>query len=160
MPLGSKRSRNTKERCQNVPVTFGKQAQRMRSGLATSVHPNAPATSAEDLPRMPSPEGSDYHVSHNSSDALVISVDNSGESEEESDIEMSVELLQHLYSVFLPPHLRLKEKAQEEFRRTKNRKAVYTRESRTTVWQWKTVQKRAAEGCTTLDTFVKRKVCS
>jgi hypothetical protein len=161
MPRISKRSRSAKDKRRNGPATFGKQTQPKRSRPAEDTHPNTPASSGEDIPSTPSPEGSDHHVSDNNSDASVISVDNSDESEEENDIGMSVELLQRLYAVFLPPHLRPKQNMREECRKTVNRKVVYTGESRTMLWRWKTAQKRAAEGCTTLDTFVKiKRVCS
>ena len=41
----------------------------------------------------------------------------------------------------------------------RNRQSVYTGDSRTTAWRKNTAQKKAAEGCKTLDAFISRKVC-
>jgi hypothetical protein len=58
----------------------------------------------------PSPEGSDIYVLDDKSDASTIYIDSSDDSEHNDEVETveaSVEALQRLYSVFLPPHLRL-----------------------------------------------------
>ena len=49
-------------------------------------------------------------------------------------VKSSVEDLQQLYSVFLPPHLCLEEKGQEKRQRMVNRKAVYSGDLRMTIW--------------------------
>jgi hypothetical protein len=77
----------------------------------------------------------------------------------ESDVEPSVEALQKVYSVFLPPNLCHKERTWEKRRKVSNRSAVYTRDSRTTIWRKNAALREAAKGCQTLDAFVKRTVC-
>jgi hypothetical protein len=68
---------------------------------------------------MPSPdlEGSDIYILDNKSDSLAIYVDSSDDRESDDEVETveaSVEALQCLYSVFLPPHLRLEAKTQDK----------------------------------------------
>ncbi len=134
MPLGSKRSRAAKHTRQNARVAFAKPA-----------------------PHTASPEGSEYL----GSDDSVIDVESGDELDirEGSGVKSSVEAIQQLYSVFLPPQFRLEENGREKRQRTLNRKAVYSGDSRMTVWRKATALKRAAEGCKTLDAFVVRKVC-
>jgi hypothetical protein len=131
MPLTSKRSKAAKHICLNTPNGF-----------------------AKPTPHIASPEGSEYLVSDNNSDNLGKDV----ESSDESEIQ-GVEALQCLYSMFLPPHLCLKEKKQEKHQNTKNRKPVYSGDSWTTIWQKGTALKCAAEGCMMLDAFVVKRVC-
>ena len=136
MPLRSKKSRAAKHTRRNACVAFA-----------------APA------PHTASPEGSEYVYSDDS----AIDV----ESDDELDkctqggngVKSSVEVIQQLYLVFLPPHLRPEEKGQEKRQRTENRKAVYSGDSRMTIWQKRTALKHAAEGSRTLDSFVVIKVC-
>jgi hypothetical protein len=68
--------------------------------------------------------------------------------------------LQRLYSVFLPCHLWLKEDAlsQDKWQKIKNRPPIYTGDSQTTKWRKDVTQRKAAQGCGTLDRFIKRKV--
>jgi len=59
---------------------------------------------------MPSSKGSDIYVLNDKSDASIIYIDSSNNSKCDDKVEMvkaSVEALQCLYSVFLPPHLHL-----------------------------------------------------
>jgi len=92
-----KQSRNAKLQRQNARTAFGK-----------------PSTST------PSPEHSVYCVSDNGSDGSIVCLESGASSEEESDnesrgkesdneskdkVEVCVESLQAIYSVFLPPHL-------------------------------------------------------
>jgi hypothetical protein len=102
-------------------------------------------------------ETSDYSPSDNNSDGLTTDTDRKNGRERDDHV---VEGLQCLYSIFLPPHLQLKESTREKQQKISNRLAVYTRNSQTTTWQKDTVQRKAAEGCATLDTFIIRKVCS
>jgi len=135
MPLRSKKSRAAKHTCQNARAAFA-----------------APAL------RTASPEGSEYV---DSDDSVIV------ESNDELDkhmkggngVKSSVEAIQQLYSVFLPPHLRLEDKGREKCQRTENRKAVYSGDSWMTMWRKKTALKHAAEGSRTLDSFVVIKVC-
>jgi len=66
----------------------------------------------------------------------------------------SMEGLQCLYSVFLPPHLQLNENSQKKRQKMSKRSAVYTQESQTTAWRRNMAQKKAAEGCIMLDALV------
>ncbi len=136
MPISNKRLRTAKNKRDNVCAAFGKHV-----------------TSA----LLASPGNSDYCVSDNNS---VISVRSSEDEHEESDIELSVEVLQHFYSIFLPPPLRLEGKTQGECRKAMNTKPVYTGDSRTTRWRKKAALSLAAEECMTLDRFIVRKVCT
>jgi hypothetical protein len=111
MPISSKRSRTAKNKCDNVRAAFGKRA-----------------TSA------PSPGNSDYCDSDNNSDTSIISVRSSKDEHEGSDIESSVEVLQHFYSIFLPPPLHLEGKTWGKRRKAMNKKPVYTGDSQTTRW--------------------------
>jgi hypothetical protein len=112
---------------------------------------------------MPSPdsEGSDIYILDNKSDSSVIYVDSSDDRESDDKVETveaSVEALQCLYSVFLPPHLRLEAKTQDKCRKLTSRPPVYTGGSRTTAWRRNVAQMNAAKGCASLDGFVVRKV--
>ena len=136
MPLRSKKSRAAKHARRNACTTFV-----------------APA------PRTPSPEGSEYV----DSDDSVIDVESDDELDKRmqggNGVKLSVEVIQQLYSVFLPPHLHLEEKRQEKHQRTENRKAVYSGDLQMTIWRKKTALKCAAEGSRTLDSFMVIKVC-
>jgi len=85
-------------------------------------------------------------------------------SEEESnnneEVEASVEALQCLYAVFLPSHLCLEARSPEKLWKIKKRRLVYTGDLWTTHWQKNVKRNHAAKGCTTLDGFITRKVCS
>ena len=131
MPLASKRSRAAKNARRNAHTVF-----------------------ATPAPHTPSPDGSEYLGSNNS----VIDPESGDESNTQA-VKSSVEAIQQLYSVFLPPQLRLEVKGQGERGRKANRKAVYSGDSRMTMWRKRKDLKRAAEGCKTLDAFVVRKVC-
>jgi len=129
-----------------------------KSRAAKHTRRNACAAFAAPVPRTASPEGSEYVDSDNS----VIDVESDDELDKRTQggngVNSSVEAIQQLYLVFLPPHLRLEEKGQEKRQRTENRKAVYSGDSRMTIWRKKTALKRAAEGSGTLDSFVVIKV--
>jgi len=86
----------------------------------------------------PSPEGSDIYVLDDKSDASTIYIDSSNDSERNDEVEMveaSVEALQHLYSVFLPPHLCLEANTRDKRCKIANRPPMYTGESQTTAWR-------------------------
>jgi hypothetical protein len=91
MPRPSKKSKTAKLKRQSARTAFGKHSR-----------------------RAPSPESSDYCVSDNRSDDSIMCLGSTinrqeidSESKEEGqDVEASVEGVQLLYSVFLPPHLR------------------------------------------------------
>jgi hypothetical protein len=136
MPISSKRSRSAKSKRNNARAAFGKRAT-----------------------RAPSPGDSDYGVPDNNSDASIISVRSSDDEHDESDIESSVEVLQHFYSVFLPPPSCLEGRTQGKRRKGTDRRPVYTGDSRTTRWRKNAALSLAAEKCTTLDGFIVRKVC-
>jgi hypothetical protein len=141
MPRRSKRSRT---------------AQQQRQSTHASAFGTLP-TSA------PGPEDSDVYVLDDKSDASTIYIDSSDDRECEDEVETveaSVEALQRLYSVFLPPHLRLEAKTRDKRHKVTNRLPMYTRESRTTAWRRNTAQTNAVKGCASLDGFVVRKVSS
>jgi len=133
MPLKSKRSRAAKQTRNNALAAFAKPA-----------------------PHTTSPEGSEYVDSEDS----VTDSETGDESEIQrgNKVGESVEALQHLDSTFLPPHLCPEEKGREKRRKIANRKAVYSGDSRTSIWRRESELKRAAEGCQTLDAFVVKKV--
>jgi hypothetical protein len=113
----------------------------------------------------PSPDRSVYSLSDDNSDASIIGTDSSNNRGRDDQVTAPVECLQRLYSAFLPSHLQLNEDRRLEEKHQKRQKvskrsAVYTRDSRTTAWRRDVAQKKAAEGCSTLDAFVQRKVGS
>ncbi len=62
---------------------------------------------------MPSPKGSDIYVLDNKSDVSIIYIDSSNDGEcndKVETVEASMEALQHLCLVFLPPYLCLEAK--------------------------------------------------
>jgi hypothetical protein len=135
MPLKSRRSRVAK--------------QKRRQGQ----------TGFETRASAPSPDNSVYCLSDsNTGDASTIATDSSNGRERNNQVAASVEGLQRLYSVFLPPHLQLNEDSRGKRQKTSKRSAVYTGGSRTTAWRRNVAQRKAAEGCRTLDSFVQRKV--
>jgi hypothetical protein len=99
----------------------------------------------------------DYRPPDDNSDGSTTDTDSKDGTQRDDQV---VEGLQHLYSVFLPPHLQPKESTREKRRKIPNRPAVYTGNSRSTAWRKATEQKKAAEGCAMLNTFIFRKVCS
>jgi len=108
-----------------------------------------------------SPESSDYNVLDDDSNVAVINVDSDDDKMSEEEVETSVDAVQHLYSVFLPPQLCLEcleDNAQEKHRKVANRWPVYTGTSRMMLWQKNATCKDAAQSCATLDMFVVRKV--
>ncbi len=137
MPLRNKRSRAAKCARQNAQAAFA-------------------ACAA-------SPEGSEYIILDNSSNRSAIDLESGDESDIQggNEVKASVEVLQRLYTTVLPPHLRLEENAAQnghtKRRKMDNRKAVYTGDSRTTVWRKNAALKRAAVGCMTLDAFFVRR---
>ena len=108
--------------------------------------------------RPPSPNGSHYCIVDDGTSESATDVDSSDEKEKEKEAKTSVVALQRLYGVFLPRQLQLDDDTREKRRKTKNRPPVYTKESRTTGWRRSVAQKKAAQGCATLDGFIERKV--
>ncbi len=142
MPRKGKRLQTAKKKCEGVHAAFGK-----------------------DAARITSPDTLEYHVLDDNSDAAVIYVDSNDSDDvtSEEEVEASVEAVQHLYSVFRPPQLCLEcleENTQEKCCRTTNRLPVYTGNSQTMLWRKNATLKDSAKGCTTLDAFVVRKVCT
>jgi hypothetical protein len=111
------------------------------------------AAFAKHAARPPSPNGSHYCIVDSKS---AMDVDSGNEKEKEA--RTSVVELQRLYGVFLPCQLQLDDDTREKCRKTKNRLPVYTKESRTMAWRRDVAQKKAAQGCATLDGFIERKV--
>jgi hypothetical protein len=112
---------------------------------------------------VPSPnsEGSDIYILNNKSDSSVICVNSSDDRESDDEVETveaSVEALQHLYLVFLPPHLCLEAKMRDKHRKLTSRPPVYTGGSQTTAWRRNVAQMNMAKGCASLDGFVMQKV--
>jgi hypothetical protein len=125
--------------------------------MAKKKREGAHAAFGKDAARFTSPDTLEYHVSDDEY------VDSNDDAESEEEVESSVEAVQRLYSVFGPPQLRperLEENTREKRRRTTNRLPVYTGNSRTTLWRKNATCKDAAKGCTTLDAFIMRKVCT
>lgn len=141
MPLRSKKSRVAKQKRSHGRAAFRKCA---------ASPPPSPGGS----------EGSDYRAPDNSTDASSTEAGSSNESGTNDQAATPVEGLQRLYSVFLPPHLRPKERIQEKRQKISNRRAVYTGDSRTTNWRKDTDLKNAAKGCKTLDGYVLKGVSS
>lgn len=110
----------------------------------------------------PSPDNSVYCISDGNTDASesTTATDSSSGSGKDNQKAASIEGLQRLYSVFLPLHLRLNEDSREKRQKTLKRSVVYTKDSRTTAWRRNAEQRKAADGCSTLDAFVRRKVRS
>ena len=134
-----------------------------RSENAKKKHEGAHAAFGRDAAQITSPEALEYHVLDDDSDADVIYVDSNDEATSEEEVEASVEVVQHLYSVFVPLQLHLEcleENTWEKHRRITNRKPVYTGTSQTMLWRKNASLKDAAKGCTTLSAFVVRKVCT
>ena len=109
-----------------------------------------------------SPNTSDYcpSISDDHADESPSDVDSSDGRGGDNQARMSVVALQRLYSVFLPPHLRLNQDhdTRGKRRKIKNRPPIYTGDSRTTAWRKDVAQRKAAQGCGTLDGFIKRMV--
>jgi hypothetical protein len=134
MPVRGQRSRNAKEKRYQGHSGFAKRAS------------------------ASSPDASVYCLSDNKTDASTISSSDKGRDDQAAS---PMEGLQRLYSVFLPPHLQLNEDHREKRQKVSKRSAMYTRDSRTTAWRRNVAQRKAAEGCATLDGFVvQRKVGS
>ena len=106
----------------------------------------------------PSPDTSVYCLSDGNTDTSTVGTDSSNRGGRDNQAAAPVEGLQRLYSVFLPPRLQLKEDGREKRYKISKRSAVYTGRSRTTAWRRGVAQRKAADGCTTLDVFVQRKV--
>jgi hypothetical protein len=121
---------------------------------------------------MVSPEGSEYVVSDNSSNNSMIYLESSNKSNKLGGDELSgkvvssvkiVKTLQKLYLVFLPSYVSLEDSKadneQNKCKKTKNRKAVYTGESRTSVWQRESQLRHGAANSMTLDEWVVKTLC-
>jgi len=113
---------------------------------------------AEGAVRPPSASSSDFCVLDDGSDESETDMGSSDERGVNDEAGTSVVALQRLYAVFLPPHMQLDGDIREKRRKIKNRPPVYTRDSRTTGWRRSAAQKKAAQGCGTLDGFIQRKV--
>ncbi len=98
MPLGSKQSRTAKQRRHGAHKLFTRHA--------TS-------------PQGEESSGSEYCITNDSSDASEIDVEHNNDIEGDEEAATSVEALQHLYAVFLPPHLHLKAVAKTREKRRK-----------------------------------------
>lgn len=165
MPRASQRSEAAKLKRQSAHNAFGK---RSRCDL--------------------SPERSEYCISDSSSNDSIECLGsniNRDETEDESEkeVEAAIVTVQSLYSWLLPPHLRRERKtpAMQETpempempetpetpsppsppknrRRIGHRGAIYTGNSRTSVWRKEAAHRNAAKSCATLDPYVVRKVC-
>lgn len=134
MPIKSRKSRAAKQRRYRGQSGFVKQA------------------------NAPSPDSSVYCLSDDNTDASATATDTSSGRERNNQAAVSRDSLQRLYSVFLPPHLQLNEDSRVKRQKTSKRSAVYTKDSRTTAWRRNVAGRKAAEGCTTLDAFIQRKV--
>ena len=134
MPARSKKSRRAKElQCQGC------------NGLATRAK-TAPSSDISEY--CPSDDG----VNESSTDSDM------GDIGDEQPERSAAEQLQRLYVGILPDHLQL-DGAQNMQKKVPNRPVINTGDSSTTSWRRKTVQRKAAEGCMTLDAFIQRKVC-
>ena len=116
-------------------------------------------TFVEGTIRPQSPNSSDYYELDDDIDESTTDMESSNERGAQNKTEMLVIALQCLYAVFLPPHFLPDEDTHGKCQRIKNRPLVYTRDSQTTAWQRDVAQKKAAQGCTTLNGFIQRKVC-
>jgi hypothetical protein len=137
MPAGSKKSRDAKAKQGEGCTTFTNHAVRPLSVNA-----------------------SNYNPLDNLGDESLSDVDSSNSNKGENQAQTSVIALQHLYSVFLPHHLQLKEDApsRDKQQKIKNRPPIYTGDSWTTKWRKDIAQRKAVQGCRTLDRFIKREV--
>ncbi len=138
MPVGKRQSRDAKQKWKEGRTGFAKRA------------------------AMPGPNASDSDYCPSTTDEpdeSAADLDSSDDRGRASEVGTAVVELQRLYSVFLPSHLRPNEENREKRRKTKDRRAVYTRDSRMTLWRRGVAQKKAAQGCATLDGFIQRKVC-
>jgi hypothetical protein len=136
-----------------------------KSRAAKCTRRNANATFAQPAPRAASPGVSEYVPSDSDSGSSGVDPELEGGDElciqGRNAVGASVEVLQRLYSGVLPPHLQVRPEENKRMNRRKmgNRKAVYSGDSRTTIWQRESALKNAANGCMTLDAFIVRKVC-
>ncbi len=104
---------------------------------AKKKHEGANAAFEMDAAWIISPESSDYHVLDDNSDVAVINVDSNDDSMSEEEVETSVDAVQCLYSVFLPPQLCLEcieDNTQEKRCKVTNRWPVYTENLRMMLW--------------------------
>jgi hypothetical protein len=111
MPRKGKQSQTAKKKCEGVHAAFRK-----------------------DAAQITSPDSLEYHVLDDDSDPAIIYVDSNDldDATSEEEVEASVEAVQHLYSVFRPPHLCpecLEENTGEKCCRTTDRLPVYTESS-------------------------------
>ncbi len=139
MPAGNKKSRAAKQKQEEGRTTFAKRATRP---LSPNKSDYCPTTSDDD----------------SDADDSATDVDSGDDGQRNNGPETSVVALRRLYAVFLPPHLRSNRDTLEKHRKINNRPAVYAGGSRTTTWRWNVAQRKAAEGCGTLDGYIQRKV--
>jgi hypothetical protein len=106
MPVAGKQSRCAKDKHERASTAFRKHAM-----------------------KNPSPEhsGSEYHTSGNDTDVSIRVIGCSNERESNNKVEASMEALQHLYAVFLPPQLCPQAKTREKCCKVTNRPHIYTR---------------------------------
>lgn len=137
MPARNRKSRDAKKKREEGRTSFTKHAVRPLS-----------------------PNASDYIPSDDPADESPSDADSSAGRGEDDQLRTSVVALQRLYSVFLPPHLRINQDTGDNLKRRKikNRPPIYTGDSRTTAWRKEVAQRKAEQGCGTLDGFIKRKV--
>jgi hypothetical protein len=102
----------------------------------------------------PEPDRSVYSISDTNTNASTLDTVSGSERGRGNQAVALMEGLQRLYSVFLPPHLQPNETRRGKRQRVSKRSTVYTRDSKTTAWRRGVAQGKAAEGCTTLDTYV------
>ena len=107
-----------------------------------------------------SPEVSEYLGSDSCSDDSETDTENDGKLgiQGRSGVEVSVKAIQQLFTVFLPPELRLEEEGRGKRQRISKRKAVYSGDSRMSISRRNNALKQAAKGSKTLDGWVVRKV--
>ena len=139
MPAGNKKSRAAKQKQEEGCTAFAKRATRP---LSPNKSDYCPTTSDDD----------------SDADDSATDVDSGDDGQRNNGPETSVVALRRLYAVFLPPHLRSNRDTLEKRRKINNRPAVYAGGSRTTTWRWNVAQRKAAEGCGTLDGYIQRKV--
>lgn len=129
MPPGSKKSRLAKELRDQGRTSFAKRAK-----------------------AAPTSDGSVYCLSGSDADESPIDMD---DIDDHQAVISAADGLQRLYAEFLPEDLRLNRVNPQN---KPKRPVVYTKDSRTTAWRRRKAQKKAAEGCRTLDAFIQRKV--
>ena len=125
-----------------------------RSRIARELRHQGRTGFAKRANAAPTPEGPVYCPSDSDADEQAVDMDDIGD---DQAIASDAEGLQRLYADFLPEDLQLNRVHPQNKHK---RPVVYTGDSSTTAWQRKMAQRKAAEGCGTLDAFIQRKVGS